>query len=215
MQERRVAIWDPDPVFSVGLATTLRRTSLAVDDPDDYMAWAAEAGTRALVASMSIVNSGDRLTALRASKKDLAIVAVVEDDAIEETQTALTAGACSALPRHSKSSDFAAAVLAAFDGMSLLPRETLHNLSARATIEPPLRLTTGEEDLLRALASGHTVSMLGSSFHYSPRQMHRQINRLYSKIGVANRSAAIVKATQWGLTPSLSVVPPRTRIDLA
>lgn len=64
--------------------------------------------------------------------------------------------------------------------------------------EPP-RLERHDLELLRYLASGISVTEIARQTSYSRRHVHRELERLYRKLGVGNRSEAVVWSIRRGL----------------
>ena len=66
---------------------------------------------------------------------------------------------------------------------------------ARATQwAPPPRLTCREQEVLRWLAAGKTDRDIGDILAISPRTVHKHLQRIYEKLGVETRTAAVVRA---------------------
>jgi DNA-binding CsgD family transcriptional regulator len=60
---------------------------------------------------------------------------------------------------------------------------------------PPGRsLTAREEEVLQWLGSGKTDKDIGDILGISPRTVHKHLQRIYEKLGVENRTAAVVRA---------------------
>jgi len=55
-------------------------------------------------------------------------------------------------------------------------------------------LTPREEEVLRWLAGGKTDKDIGAILAISPRTVHKHLQRIYEKLGVENRTAAVVRA---------------------
>ena len=54
-------------------------------------------------------------------------------------------------------------------------------------------------DWLRALAAGATVHQLAERIGYSEREMYRLLRAVYDRLGVPNRTQALVWATRQGI----------------
>ena len=64
---------------------------------------------------------------------------------------------------------------------------------------PELRVQPGESGWLRQLAGGVPVRDIADSIGYSEREMFRMLHDLYMRIGVRDRTDAIIWATRHGL----------------
>jgi DNA-binding CsgD family transcriptional regulator len=59
---------------------------------------------------------------------------------------------------------------------------------------PPPRLTAREREVLRWLAAGKTDRDIAEILAISPRTVHKHLQRIYEKLGVETRTAAVVRA---------------------
>ena len=55
-------------------------------------------------------------------------------------------------------------------------------------------LTNREHEVLRWLGKGKTDKDIGGILGISPRTVHKHLQRVYEKLGVENRTAAVVRA---------------------
>ena len=65
--------------------------------------------------------------------------------------------------------------------------------------DPQAWITGDEAEWLRALADGATVAALAERIGYSERETFRMLGELYAKVGVRNRTEAIIWATRHGV----------------
>ena len=66
----------------------------------------------------------------------------------------------------------------------------------------PLRtdtLTSREQEVLELIAEGLTNKRIAKHLEISPRTVSTHLTRIYSKLWVKNRTAAVVKAARLGL----------------
>ena len=56
------------------------------------------------------------------------------------------------------------------------------------------RLTPREQDVLRWLSAGKTDRDIGAILEISPRTVHKHLQRIYEKLGVETRTAAVARA---------------------
>jgi predicted ATPase/DNA-binding CsgD family transcriptional regulator len=64
---------------------------------------------------------------------------------------------------------------------------------------PAVRLTDREGEVLRLLAAGFTDRQIADALFLSPRTVHRHVGRLYDKLDVHTRTAAVAAAQAAGL----------------
>jgi DNA-binding CsgD family transcriptional regulator len=63
------------------------------------------------------------------------------------------------------------------------------------------RLTEREREVLRWLAGGKTDRDIGIILGISPRTVHKHLQRIYEKLGVETRTAAVVRALSLRYAP--------------
>ena len=98
--------------------------------------------------------------------------------------------------------DALAAVLeASLIGRASVPETVIRAVALRIPITPGAEawVQPGEAGWLRQLAAGVPVCDIADSVGYSEREMFRMLHDLYVRIGVRNRTEAIIWATRHGL----------------
>lgn len=86
-------------------------------------------------------------------------------------------------------------------GWLLLPSEVVHWLAMRSPLPSGEAAGVGAEEAawLRYLADGKTVAALADRVGFSERTMFRRLYEIYGRLGVRNRTEAIVAAQRLGL----------------
>jgi DNA-binding NarL/FixJ family response regulator len=64
-----------------------------------------------------------------------------------------------------------------------------------------LHLTPRELAVLGQLADGLTAAAIGRKLLITERTVHKHLERLYTKLGVGDRLAAVLRAQRLGLLP--------------
>ena len=67
---------------------------------------------------------------------------------------------------------------------------------APAPAKPSEPLTAREQEVLRWLSGGKTDRDIGDILGISPRTVHKHLQRIYEKLGVETRTAAVVRFLQ-------------------
>jgi LuxR family maltose regulon positive regulatory protein len=62
-----------------------------------------------------------------------------------------------------------------------------------------LMLTTYECKLLKLCSDGKTARMIGEELYYSQKTIERQLQKIYKKLKVNNKIAAVIKARELNL----------------
>lgn len=193
----RVAVADPLPLYRAGVAAEMRACGHTVEAPEDLASWAG--GGQAAVLLLTLASDRDwaLLAEVGARASSVVVVALVIEEAAGVR--AVRAGARSVLPRDTTPAALRRAVDAAADGMATLPAAVLRKLRTGAVSSgPPPAVTPDELSWLRHLAAGATVSDLADRAGYSERAMYRLLKTLYTRLGTANRTQALMRAQALG-----------------
>lgn len=130
-----------------------------------------------------------------------AVVMLTVSDSTEDVLAALRAGAVGYLPKDTRPDRLAAALCGVLKGEAALPRALVGRVLSefRGLSSPtadPLRiggieLTPRESEILRLLRAGKTTLEIGELLSLSPITVRRHISTGVSKLGVADRDAAL------------------------
>jgi DNA-binding NarL/FixJ family response regulator len=146
------------------------------------------------------------LRALRGLNPELVLVALLVDPTPEAYAEALRSGAVAAAAWEAVPEAIVKVLAAALEGDSLIPAGVAQALAAKLpAFEDPDWVTHEELGWLRILAQGGTVQDLAGQAGYSERALYRLLHALYSRMGVSNRTEAILQASRLsglaGLSP--------------
>jgi DNA-binding NarL/FixJ family response regulator len=199
------------PIYRHGLANGLTSTGLpstAVGSAGEAVELVAIPGNRlrhlmqADAACVMVVTFGESAAVLSAVRdaRDLfvAVVVVVEQVTTEASADVLQAGATGVVAMDAELGQVLAVVRAAAAGQTLLPRQIARGLS-RGSAGPAPQLQVHERRWLRHLAESGTVANLATASGYSEREMYRLLGSVYTRLGAANRTEALLLAERWGL----------------
>jgi two-component system, NarL family, nitrate/nitrite response regulator NarL len=115
----------------------------------------------------------------------------------EVVYRAIQDGAAGYLSKEADRDEIVAAVVACARGENVLPPELVTTLAAQvhrhAQSDAPL-LSEREREILRLIADGLTVPEMAKRLFIAPTTVKTHIRRLYEKLDVADRGAAVAKA---------------------
>lgn len=197
----RIAAVDPLPMFAEGIAAVLARDGHSVETPGDVVVWARGDGRPVVLLALLAPDDWLLLTRLLRSRPDAVVVTFVDEPDTASYARALTAGAAGVLPRNAAPADVRDAFRAALREAVLLPVEVARALvTASRAVAGPASGQPAEREIgwLRRLRQGATVAQLAGEAGYSERMMFRHLAELYARLGVPNRTAAIVHAREQG-----------------
>jgi DNA-binding NarL/FixJ family response regulator len=196
----RIAVLDPLPIFQRGIMATVGKAGLIAEAPEDLLAWSEHETQRVVFLTLHSHADWQLLAKLRQERSTLIILAVLVDVTVPSYVRALSGGATAVVPRNASPERLRQVFEEAVRGMSLLPAEVVHAMAGSGA--PPAgvvdRLSNRELDWLRELAKGSTVARLAEHSGYSERAMFRLLQGLYRRMGVKNRTEALIQAHQQG-----------------
>ena len=77
----------------------------------------------------------------------------------------------------------------------------------RGVMEPTIKLTTRETDVLQLLAAGHTYTQVGEQLGVSANTVASHVKSIYKKLEVHSGRAAVWRALELRLLGEADVVP--------
>jgi ATP/maltotriose-dependent transcriptional regulator MalT len=75
----------------------------------------------------------------------------------------------------------------------------IHNDGRTAATAHEYRITGREFQVLGLLADGHTAAAIARRLQLSPRTVEKHPERLYTKLGVSDRLAAVLRGQELGI----------------
>lgn len=201
----RIVIADDHPIVRDGLAALLQR------DPDIAVVGEASGGREAVaviareqpdVVLMDLrMPDGDGVEAItelrRASRLTPRILVLTTYDTDNDIRRALEAGADGYLLKDTPRAELLAAVRQLAQGRPVVTAQVLRVMSQPAPID--VSLTDREHDVLREIAAGGTNREAASRLFISEATLKTHLSRVFDKLGVNDRAAAVRVAYDRGL----------------
>ena len=197
----RVFVVAPTPMVRAGLRSMLEAADVPV---------VGEAGSPAVPgpalsdADVLLVADEELLeeTALAVAEDGTqALVLLSEDETAASKLRELSLRGWGLVPPDAPSEELGAAVVAAAQGLTVLPKALAEQLlaepaAAEELSEPP---TAREREVLGLLGQGLSNKMIARELHISEHTVKFHISSLYAKLGVSNRAEAVSRAARHGL----------------
>jgi DNA-binding NarL/FixJ family response regulator len=195
-----LSVVDPAASYRSGLSAALSKAGFAPTELVDPRAWAGTAGRRALLWTIRSPEDWKGFRALKVMNPDLVLVALLVDATPDAYAAALRSGAVAAVAWEAVPETIVKVLAAALEGETLIPAGVAQALAAKLPAsEDPEWITQEELTWLRILAQGGTVHDLAERAGYSERALYRLLHALYGRMGVSNRTEAILQASRRGL----------------
>ncbi|GAA1440854.1 response regulator transcription factor [Nocardiopsis tropica] len=207
----RVLLVDDHPVVREGIRGMLGA------EPDISVVGEAASGPEALalVAALSPdvvlmdlrMPGGDGVSAterITADHPGAHVLVLTTYDTDGDILRAVEAGATGYLLKDTPRADLADAVRAAARGETVLTGRVAGKLLSgmRQRDAPPAAvLSPRETEVLRLAAEGRTNAAIGRALHISQTTVKTHLMRVYDKLGVGDRTAAVSRAIRRGLLP--------------
>jgi DNA-binding NarL/FixJ family response regulator len=112
---------------------------------------------------------------------------------------AVEAGATGYLLKDASRAELAGAIRAATRGETVLAPSVASRLVRRMRAPAPQSLSAREIEVLRSVAKGMTNSEVGAALHISEATVKTHLLRVFNKLGVSDRTAAVTTAMQRGI----------------
>ena len=203
MTPARVFVVAPTPMVRAGLRSMLEAADVPV---------VGEAGSPAGPIPWPLLSDADVLLVADEELLEETALAVAEDGTqalvlLSEDETAasklreLSLRGWGVVPPDAPSEELGAAVAAAAQGLTVLPKALAERLlaepaAAEELSEPP---TAREREVLGLLGQGLSNKMIARELHISEHTVKFHISSLYAKLGVSNRAEAVSRAARHGL----------------
>ena len=210
-----VLLADPLPTVVAGLAMAIDaepdlQVFLNVSSPDEMLSGMKQMRRRTnVVAIISMNFAGHKdcfwlIRRIRESFPSVAVVACGDNADKSVISRALFVGADGFLDKNSELPEFLEGIRMAAKGEVVIvgpPEDWLGPISEEilGSPEPEVVLTDREKEVLSLAAEGHTARQIGSQLGLRERTITTHLGRIYARLGVHGRVAAISQGARLGL----------------
>ena len=205
----RVVVGDDHPMFREGVVRALSLSGLV-----DVVGEATD-GTGALelikvhlpdVALLDYrmpgLDGAQIAAAVQGSKLPTRVLLISAHDEAPIVYQALQQGAAGFLLKDSTRTEILKAVLDCAQGRDVVAPALASGLASeiRQRAAPAIpALSSRETEVLKRIASGHSIPTIAAELFVAPSTVKTHVQRLYDKLGVSDRAAAVAEAMRQGL----------------
>lgn len=206
----RVLITDDHPVIRAGLRGML------MGETDIALAGEATSGDEAVallrdepfdVVLMDLRMPGEDGTAviprLLAVRPHARVIMLSTYEKAADIQRAIDSGAAGYLGKDTSPADLADAIRSAHRGETVLSPGAATQLASRRRTQVSGPLSPRETEVLSLIARGQSNAEVGASLFISEATVKTHLVRIFDKLGVSDRTAAVTRALELGMLPPL------------
>ena len=202
----RVLLADDHPVVRAGLRAVLGTEAdievvAETATAEDAVARAAQGDIDVVLMDIQFgkgMNGAEATAAIAGHARAPRVLIVTTYDSDADILPAIEAGATGYLLKDAPPDDLAAAVRTAAEGRTTLAPSVANRLMARLRT-PGTALTRRETEVLALVAEGLSNQAIGQRLHLTEGTVKSHLARIYTKLGVDSRTAAVATATDLGL----------------
>ena len=217
MEPTRIVIADDHPVFRYGLRALLGA------DPEMELVGEASSGEDAIAQALALqpdvilmdlnmpgVNGIEATRQILCDSPHIGVLVVTMFEDNDSVFAAMRAGARGYVLKGVDGAEMLRAIRAVANGEAIfspaIARRLMQHFAApEAPGAPPARasifpdLTDREREILELLASGYTNAAIAGRLSLSPKTVRNHVSNIFSKLQVADRAEAIIRAREAGL----------------
>ena len=197
----RVAVVGDTRTWRRGTSALLQDAGYSTSDVAELPAWRPGRDGRAVVVAIDGEPAIEALREFCHEHPHIPVVTVLPELSLDSYAAVVRTGATGAVCEEESPETLALTLQAALAGYGAVPSAILQAMAARIpkTPEPGAWVSPEEAGWLQRLAAGATVADLAEDVGYSEREMFRNLRDTYAKLGVRNRTEAIIWATRHSL----------------
>ncbi|GAC1646181.1 MAG: response regulator transcription factor [Mycobacterium sp.] len=200
----RVVVGDDHPLFRDGVVRALKSSGsieVVAEAEDGLMALEAIRTHSPQVALLDFrmpgMDGAEVAAAVRRDELPTRVLLVSAHDESAIVFRALQKGAAGFLPKESTKSELINAVLDCAKGRDVVAPSLAAGLAGeirkRAEPEGPV-LSPREREVLKLIAEGTSIPAMAKQLYLAPSTVKTHVQRLYEKLGVGDRAAAVAEA---------------------
>ena len=203
-QKVRVVVGDDHPIFREGVVSALKSSGSVdvVGEADDgatalNLIKAHVPDVALLDYRMPGMDGAQVAAAVQRDELPTRVLLISAHDESANVYQALQQGAAGFLPKESTRTEIVKAVLDCAKGRDVVSPDLVAGLAGeiRRRAEPTAPvLTAREREVLSRIARGQNIPAMAAELYLAPSTVKTHVQRLYEKLGVGDRAAAVAEA---------------------
>jgi two-component system, NarL family, nitrate/nitrite response regulator NarL len=204
-----VVIGDDHPIFREGLVRALSSSGSVnvVGEADDgptalELIKTHRPDVALLDYRMPGMDGTQVAAAIRQAGLPTRVLLISAQDESEIVYQALQEGAAGFLPKEATRAEIVGAVIDCAGGRDVVSPALVGHLASeirrRATVDTPA-LSKREREVLQSIGRGKSIPAIAAELYLAPSTVKTHVQRLYEKLGVNDRAAAVAVAMRQGL----------------
>lgn len=189
------------PLWQRGVASLLEEAGHHTTVGSDLRSWLPGSDGSCLLVKLDTHEELSAVGAFREAHPHVPLIVVLDEVDVVGVGRAMRAGASTVTGEDEAPDVVLSVVGAALDDLAALPVRIVQAMSRQIPDEADISAWLSDEEAgwLRAMAAGQTVADIAEEVGYSERAMFRQLKTLYMRLGVRNRTEALLWAGRQGL----------------
>lgn len=201
VKQQRVAVTGGTPTWRRGITSVLEDAGFQTSETEDLSAWKPGRSGSAVILHVASGAELEAISPFHDEHPHIPVLVVAPQLGVAEFAAAVRAGAAAAIGEDEPVQGVIDTLSHVICGKSSAPPTIMQALAMRIPVGFGETLPIDEDATarIRALAAGSTVAQLAADSGYSEREMFRILGDLYARLGVKNRTEAILWASRHGL----------------
>lgn len=201
---KTVTVAGASPTWCRGMKSILEDADYDVLVLDNLESWTSRAGGVGVVAEVGDAMTPESIGRFTEEHPHIPVMAVVEGLSLTSFADWIRRGAAVVVEGSEEPEVILRVIESTLDGMPPVPGQHLRAMAQLVPADDDVSSWLHEDEVawLRRMAAGATVAEIADDVGYSERAMFRSLKSLYLRLGVRNRTEALLWASRRGLLDS-------------
>jgi DNA-binding NarL/FixJ family response regulator len=194
-----IGVLNAPPIWMLGLAHALEASDYSLEELPTSVPPSESKRFSAVIVGIGDRADLDVVVRLREEDSNSVVITLLDELSVESAGASLRVGASSFVTLDSPANEVVLALEGALADRTVIPVAVARSLARSNTRRGDFQIPEEDLDVLKSLASGETVRGLGARLGYSEREMYRRLRRIYGRLGVSDRTDALLMLARLGL----------------